>query len=571
MVNNGLNLEERLEGLVQQAPDRWRLDACGVTRSARPIPTLVHGDAYVPNTHRTRVLLVGGLSGSIEDVNRSLDAIESYVEGGDALAKEVALSAVPCGNPDGLALGISRSNGAGGNPATGYPPPDNGYYGDPHNPESRYLWRWISFNAPDVVLEVRDGIAVRWEYSGPVSRIGTSLNAYPLVEEGSLLNALAEEKPNNLAPVPGLLLTCPADALKPELGKLWAKLSQESALGSSPARLVLDARRGRSPLDVARLLGAVYGHKLNPVIYTQGVSLSGRLRLKELDPEGEDPVPDLVHMVRGYSSCTLEQVFGESKDGSHLAGMVWADELTAATGEKRYAEQLVEIAELYRPSEVGNVPPPSDHDYRPEDMFYGGAILGRATEITGDQTYTDIQVRFLLDAGTQQDNGLFWHDRVTPHFWGRGNGFAALGYAETLAYMPRNHVERGSIRRAHQRHLEALQKFQSPSGGWLEVVDFPGSYPELTVTCMVGYAMARGMRVGWLDDSFKLSLAWAWQFVNERVDDEGGLVDVCTGTGVQAGLREYFDRPAIFGLDDRGGGMALWFACEMERYLRELD
>ena len=571
MVGNGINLEELLKALAERIPGQWRLDACGVTRTERAIPALVHEDAYVPDTHRTRVLLVGGLSGGIDDVARALDAIESYVEGGFALSKEVALSAVPCGNPDGLAQGISLSNGAGGNPATGYPPPDDDYYGDPHNPESRYLWRWISFNAPDVVLEVRDGIGVRWEFTGPVSRIGTSLNAYPLVEEGSLLNALAVGNPNNLAPVPGLLLTCPAEALKPELRRLWSILSQESALGSSPARQVLDARRSRGPLDVARLLGAVYGHKLNPVIYTQGVSLSGRLRLKELDPEGDDPVPDLVHMVRGYSSCTLEQVFGEDRGGSNLAGMVWEDELTAATGEKRYAEQLVEIAELYRPSEVDNVPPPSDPQYRPEDMFYGGSILGRATKITGDETYTDIQVRFLLDAGTQQENGLFWHDRTAPYFWGRGNGFAALGYCETLTYMSRNHVERANIRLAHQRHLEALQRFQSPSGGWLEVIDFPGSYPELTATCMIGYAMARGMRVGWLDDSFKLSLAWAWQFVNERVDDEGGLVDVCTGTGVQASRRDYFDRPAIFGPDDRGGAMALWFACEMERYLRELD
>ena len=53
------------------------------------------------------------------------------------------------------------------------------------------------------------------------------------------------------------------------------------------------------------------------------------------------------------------------------------------------------------------------------------------------------------------------------------------------------------------------------------------------------------------------------------VDDEGGLVDVCTGTGVQTSTRDYLDRGAIFGLDDRGGSMAIWFATELERYLRE--
>lgn len=34
-------------------------------------------------------------------------------------------------------------------------------------------------------------------------------------------------------------------------------------------------------------------------------------------------------------------------------------------------------------------------------------------------------------------------------------------------------------------------------------------------------------------------------------------------TGKQKSLREYYDRPAILGADDRGGAMALLFATEM--------
>ena len=157
MVINGFNLNERIAELAAKAPDTWRLDGCGVTRSERPIPALLHGDAYVPETHRTRVLLIGGLSGKVEDVELALKVIESFIDGGEALSREIALSAIPCGNPDGLALGANQSNGAGGNPATGYPPSDENFYGDSHNPESRYIWRWASFQAPDMVMEVRDG------------------------------------------------------------------------------------------------------------------------------------------------------------------------------------------------------------------------------------------------------------------------------------------------------------------------------------------------------------------------------------------------------------------------------
>ena len=38
--------------------------------------------------------------------------------------------------------------------------------------------------------------------------------------------------------------------------------------------------------------------------------------------------------------------------------------------------------------------------------------------------------------------------------------------------------------------------------------------------------------------------------------------------GEEAGIavsQSGLDRPAIFGFDDRSGGMALWFAVEMER------
>ena len=80
--------------------------------------------------------------------------------------------------------------------------------------------------------------------------------------------------------------------------------------------------------------------------------------------------------------------------------------------------------------------------------------------------------------------------------------------------------------------------------------------------------MARAVRRGWLDASYRHTIDLAWQGVTERIDDAGGLVDCCTNTGVQENLQAYLDRPAIFGRDDRGGAMALWFAVEMEWHVR---
>ena len=62
-----------------------------------------------------------------------------------------------------------------------------------------------------------------------------------------------------------------------------------------------------------------------------------------------------------------------------------------------------------------------------------------------------------------------------------------------------------------------------------------------------------------LVEQFKKTLQAA---VRARIAPSGRLVDVCTGTGKQTSLEAYLDRPAILGMDDRGGAMALLIATE---------
>jgi rhamnogalacturonyl hydrolase YesR len=468
---------------------------------------------------------------------------------------------VPCGNPDGLATGVAPENGAGGNPSVGYPPQDN-FFHDPHNPEAFYLWRWICFQAPDLVLEIRAGDSVSWEASDAAALLVPALGATGLEQSDSLLVALGVGKPSGLAPIPGLRLTTPLHTLATELERLWSILAQTPSLRPSPARGVLEARRQRTPLEISRVLASAYGHKLDPVIYTQAVAISGRLRLARLDQTAKDTVPDIVRLVEPYVSGSRE-IFGGRVAPSNLNGLIWGEELAEATGDQRYANLVVSAANRYRIGVDGGAPPPSDPDFRTEDMFMNGSILGRAFRITGNTYYLDLLTKFLLDAHTQQDDGLFWHCRSAPYYWGRGNGFAALGFAEALTYLPSDHPDRDALLGMHVRHLNALRQRQNPSGMYLQVINFPGSYQELTATCMTGYAMARGMHRGWLDTSYRASVELAWQGISERIDDLGGVVDPCTNTGVQRSLRDYLDRPAIFGFDDRAGAMALWFATEM--------
>src|SRR5262245_15574152 len=571
MEHHGIPVNAALQGLVARAADVWTLDACGVTRSQTPIAALVHRDAYTPVTPRTRVLLIGGLSGHSDDVTLAVRAMEAYLAAGDRLGHTLALSAVPCANPDGLALGVAPENGAGGRPEQGYPPLDH-FFDDAHDPERRYLWRWAGLQAPDLVLEIRSGQTVTWEASATAAMLAPALQAARLTPPDSLVVALGADlsnglAPNGVGPIPGLRLTTPPDALPEQLDRLWSLLHRTPTLRPSPARRVLDARPARTPLQRARSLAAAYGHTLDPIGYTQGMAISGRLRLARMDPTYADPVPGIVPLVEPYVSGAA-RAFSESAAPSALAGLIWGMQLAEVTRDRRYADLVVSIAERYRPGANGGAPPPSDPDFRTEDMFMNGAMLGRAFRLSGETRYLDLLTRFLLEARLQQDDGLFWHSRSTSYYWGRGNGFALLGFGETLSFLPPDHPAYAALLASHVRHLEALRQRQLPSGMFAQVLNVPGAYQECTVTCMIGYAMARALRRGWLDASYHQAINRAWQGVSERIDEVGGLVDCCTNTGVQESLQAYLDRPAIFGRDDRGGAMALWFALEMEQLAR---
>ena len=195
MTDRLLELETFLDSMVQRRPSLWTRSACGVTRRQREIPALLDRDAYIPSARRARVLLVSGLSGRKSDVEAALGALELFAASGQRFADGIALSAIPCGNPDGLMLASETGNGVGGDPSNGYPPQGNFFF-HPSDPETRYLWRWIRFQAPDLVLEVLSGDRVRWEANQAARRLAPAVGAAVIQDDSSLLAALGRETPD---------------------------------------------------------------------------------------------------------------------------------------------------------------------------------------------------------------------------------------------------------------------------------------------------------------------------------------------------------------------------------------
>lgn len=552
------SLEQDIHALAEDRSDLWTSSACGVTRSQRPIPALLHRDAYGASPRQTRMLIVAGLSAHSPDVELALAAARDYTLPGGWTPNAIALTIVPCANPDGLAPGTASGNGAGGAPESGYPP-DDGFFYHKSDPEQRYLWRWICFQGPDLVVSLASSDTVRWKANDAAGSIGEALGATGIGSSDGLLQALGADGAGGVGSIPGLHLSSTTEGLRGELHRLWEAI-EAAPPRRSDAGAELDRRRSRSPLEVGRALSSVYGHRLDPIIYTQGVAMSGRLRLADLDDEVESPAQEFVSLVSPYMA---HDFFAYVTDAGGLGALVWADELTHATGDPRYSALLVEAGNVYRRASEGKTAPILRSDYIVEDMLHIGSVLGRAFSITGDNKYLDVLTKFLFDSETQQKSGLYWHGRNAHHHWGRGNGFAAMGLAESLTYMPEDHPDRARVLVKFVALMEAMRRHQEPSGMWRQVVDFPGTYQEFTATSMTGYAMARGVRMGWLDKSFRDTVALAWQGISERIEDSGKVVDACFGSGTNATVQYYLDRPAVSGFDDRGGSMALWFTAEV--------
>ncbi len=126
-------------------------------------------------------------------------------------------------------------------------------------------------------------------------------------------------------------------------------------------------------------------------------------------------------------------------------------------------------------------------------------------------------------------------------------GWYAMAIVDALEHFPRNHVKRGTIAGIFLRMVGSLEKVQdADSGLWYQVLDKgqrEGNYLEATGSCMFVYAIAKGVRLGYLPRYYReLAVKGYEGILNHLVtQDETGvhLHQICKGAGL--GNRPYRD------------------------------
>ena len=323
------------------------------------------------------------------------------------------------------------------------------------------------------------------------------------------------------------------------------------------------------PIEVARVFASRYPETPS-MSYISALSWTAALQLSELT--GEDRWTERARRQMQPFLNGDRPAIAEPYRLTSLAAMAAFSELGELEGDGDASTLASEAAEFI-------MSPNADEIVRfatewTDDMYMATSLLARVAAVSGNARYSEAIGRLLTTYAErlQRPDGIFVHSAGGPFAWGRGNGFAALGLMEALTHLPKDWADRATILSIYRKQMRAIVAHQSDDGSWRQVVDEPTSYRELTVTATTVTAMARGIRLGWLErEEFLPVVERGWQAIVTRAGADGTVRDVCAGTGARPTREYYLERPIVNGADDRGGGMVLRAAVEVEQLRRELD
>ena len=219
------------------------------------------------------VAVIGGLNGADASSAAIRDEIARYAAKSDGdRAHEIFV--IPVANPNAQALVF---------------PPTGAAYRE--NAESHVLWRWLGLQAIDLVVVVGD-------------------------DDAGLLRALPSSDVAGVQPI----LAVPVNARAGLLDGLPPLTSR------APGRVEIEARRSRTPAELANMLAPIYGQNFDIPIYTDGMALIAHLGLGNLEH-----VEQMVEQYVDGTNDSLESRFGLST--LVFAGHLVFAELAEQTGD----------------------------------------------------------------------------------------------------------------------------------------------------------------------------------------------------------------------------------------------
>ncbi|MEZ0541168.1 glycoside hydrolase family 88 protein [Fibrella arboris] len=187
----------------------------------------------------------------------------------------------------------------------------------------------------------------------------------------------------------------------------------------------------------------------------------------------------------------------------------------------------------------------------------------------------------LLYHGWDESREQKWANKETgqsPNFWSRAMGWYVMALVDVLDYIPQSHPRRTELIAILQRTMPAIVTFQEPASGcWYQVTNRlgdTGNYLEASGTGMFVYAIAKGVRMGYLPVSMMTAArkGYAGMLKNFISTDAQGMIHLektvlvsgLGGTPYRDGSYDYYLSEKIRQDDLKGVGPFIMASVEME-------
>ena len=106
-------------------------------------------------------------------------------------------------------------------------------------------------------------------------------------------------------------------------------------------------------------------------------------------------------------------------------------------------------------------------------------------------------------------DGMYYHAAnsaadVCPFHWTRAMGWYGMAMVDVMEVLPEAYLEERKA--ALKLFVDGMLKYQKPEGLWTNVADWPTTETnrlETSGTAMIVYTILKGVRNGWLDESYR--------------------------------------------------------------------
>jgi len=231
-----------------------------------------------------------------------------------------------------------------------------------------------------------------------------------------------------------------------------------------------------------------------------------------------------------------------------------------------------------------------------DGLYMGGPFYAEYAMLFEPSAFDDIANQFIWMEKHARDpkTGLLYHawdeskeqkwankeTGASPLFWARAIGWYADAIVDALDYFPAGHPKRQSLIDILNRLVNAIEKQQDKTTGlWYDIMNYSGpgkekNYFEASASCQFTYAIAKGVRKGYLPAA-KLTIAKkAYAGIVKRfIKVENGQTNLhgtvkvsgLGGNPYRDGSFEYYMSEPVIVNDPKGVGAFLLASTEMEK------